>query len=381
MPRRTLKTIQDCQDFITGLKLLGTGGGGAPKSGLEMLSSALDEGLELTWIDASELPDEVYTCTAFGSGSISEKRPDTREGIERLSRELGLPNKNGFSAPEVAVKELAAYTGVKIGAIVAVEPGASNTPAPLVTAARLGIPLVDGDYSGRAAPQDMQTSYFLAGVPTYPAAITDWWGDVVIMKEAATAEMGERIGKFLSIASHGVVYIASILLSAKETRTLIVPGTLTLSLELGQAVRAACETGQDPVAAAARRLEGWVLFQGEVSEKEWGDKEGLMAGTTHIRGLGAYSGHTMDVWFLNENHVAWLDGKPYVFSPDLIILANTLSGEGYTNTEVKAGDLVSVLGAKIAPFFRTEKSLQYYGPRYWGFDFDYVPIEEVAAGR
>ena len=52
MPSRTLKTIQDCQDFLTGLKLMGTGGGGAPQSGLEMLSTALEEGLDLTWIDA-----------------------------------------------------------------------------------------------------------------------------------------------------------------------------------------------------------------------------------------------------------------------------------------------------------------------------------------
>ena len=193
MPSRTLKTIQDCQDFLTGLKLMGTGGGGAPQSGLEMLSTALEEGLDLTWIDAADLPEDVFTCTTFGSGSISEGRPDSQEGIERLGKKLGMANKFGFRAPEMAVKELAAYTGVKIGAIVAVEPGASNTPAPLVTAVRLGIPLVDGDYSGRAAPQDMQTAYFLKGIPTYPAAITDWWGDVLIMKEAATAEMGERI--------------------------------------------------------------------------------------------------------------------------------------------------------------------------------------------
>ena len=30
MPGRTLKTKQDCIDFLTGLKLLGTGGGGSP---------------------------------------------------------------------------------------------------------------------------------------------------------------------------------------------------------------------------------------------------------------------------------------------------------------------------------------------------------------
>ena len=379
MPSRTLKTRQDCEDFLTGLKLMGTGGGGPPKSGMEMLEAALQEGLTLSWIDAADLPDSASSCTTFGSGSIAEDRPDSMEGIEKLGQKLGLPAKWGFSAPEMAVRELAAYTGAQVGAIVAVELGASNTPAPLVTAARLGIPLVDGDYSGRAVPQDMQTTYFLKDIKTYPAAITDWWGDVLILKQAANTEMGERMGKQLANAAYGVVYIATMLLSAQETRDTIVPGTLTLSYELGRAVRQARQAGEDPIAAAVRQLDGWKLFTGEVTGKDWGEREGCMEGTVHIRGTGEDAGHTMDVWFLNENHVAWLDGKPYVFSPDLIILADPASGEGYTNTEIKAGHPVSVLAAKVFPAFRSPMAIQFFGPRYWGFDFDYVPVEEVLA--
>ena len=84
MPTRTLKTQQDCLDFLTGLKLMGTGGGGAPKSGLEMLEAALAEGLDLTWIDAADLPEDAYSCTVYGSGSISEGRPDTLEAIQQI---------------------------------------------------------------------------------------------------------------------------------------------------------------------------------------------------------------------------------------------------------------------------------------------------------
>lgn len=377
MPTRTLKTIEDCQDFLTGLKLMGTGGGGSPTTGLELLSKALADGLELRWIDAADLPEEVYSCTTFGSGSISAGRPESEAEITRLGEKLGLENKFGFRAPEMAVRELAAYTGTQIGALVAVELGASNSPAPLVTAARMGIALVDGDYSGRAVPEDMQTTYFLKDIKTYPAAITDWWGDVLILKETSATVMGERMGKMLAIASHGVVFFASMLLSAKETRETVVPGTLTLSLELGKAVRQARQAGGDPIQAAAQKLEGWELFRGEVTGKEWEDKAGVMVGTTHIQGSGAWTGHSMDVWFLNENHVAWLDGKPYVFSPDLIILADPASGEGYTNTEIKAGDPVAVLGAKVYPAFRSPKGIEFFGPRYWGFDFDYVAMEEV----
>lgn len=377
MPARTLKTEQDCKDFLSGLKLLGTGGGGSVTSGMEMLLKALEEGLNLSWVDAADLPEDVFSCTAFGSGSISEGHPEDEEGIDKLGEKLGIPNRYGFRAPEIAVQELAAYSGVKIGAVVPVELGASNTPAPLVTAARLGIALVDGDYSGRAVPQEMQTTYFLKDISITPAAIVDWWGDVIILKEGASPAMIERIGKMLGVASYGVVFFASVLLSASETRQTVVPGTLTLSFELGKAIHRAKAAGQNSLAEAVKILDGWELFSGEVMGKDWEDKEGVMVGTTHIRGTGKFAGHTMDVWFMNENHVAWLDGKPYVFSPDLIILANPETGEGYTNSEIKSGDPVGVLGSKVNPVFRSERALAYFGPRYWGFDFDYVPIEEV----
>lgn len=377
MAKHYLKTETDCADFLTGLKLMGTGGGGSPASGMEMLSGALADGLELSWVDAADLPDDVFSCTTYGSGSISEETPSTLAEINALAEKLGIPNKYGYHAPDAAVQALADYAGVKVGAIVPVELGASNTPAPLITAARMGIPLVDGDYSGRAVPQDMQTTYFLKGIPTHPAAIVDWWGNVIILKETANTEMGERIGKMLSVASHGVVYFASMLLSAKDTRDTVVPGTLTLCYDLGRAVRLAREAGNDPLQEAVNILDGWLLFRGEVTGKDWEDKEGVMVGTTHIKGGGEYEGHQMDVWFLNENHIAWLDGQPYVFSPDLIILADPRSGEAYTNTEIKTGDPVAVLGAKGYPLFRSELGLKYFGPRFWGYDYDYTPMEDV----
>jgi len=377
MPTNSLKTEQDCRDFLTGLKLMGTGGGGSAVTGMELLTAALQEGLELSWIDAADLPDEAYSCTVFGSGSIAEGHPEDEAGIEKLAQELGIPNRYGFRAPEAAVRELATYSGVKIGALVAVELGAGNTAAPLVTAARLGIPLVDGDYSGRAVPQEMQTTYFLMDKSITPAAVVDWWGDVILIKEGASAAMIERIGKMLAVASYGVVYFASVLLSAPETRQTVVPGTLTLSFDLGKAIHQALASGKDPIAAAVSHLNGWHFFSGVVSDKDWQDKEGVMVGTIHLQGTGSYRGQNMQVWFLNENHVSWLNGTPYVCSPDLILLANPHTGEGYTNTEIKSGDEVAVLGCQVHPAFRSQKGVAHFGPRYWGFDFDYTPIEQV----
>jgi DUF917 family protein len=104
-----------------------------------------------------------------------------------------------------------------------------------------------------------------------------------------------------------------------------------------------------------------------------------MFGTNHIKGTGDYEGQTLDVWFKNENHVSWLNGKPWVCSPDLITLVYRESGEGTTSTLIKEGDEVVAVGMKGLEAFRSEKGLAGAGPRYFGFDIEYVPIEELVA--
>jgi len=377
MPRGQLKTHQDSEDFIRGCLFMGTGGGGGPEWGRSMLNAALEDGLKLEWVDVSEISDDAWTCTPYGMGSIAPSSPETEAQIRRF----GLVDRYGYWAMEMAVRELAAYAGVEMGAIVPSELGAGNTPAPLVTGARLGIPVVDGDYAGRAIPEEMQGTPYLYGKNSWPFASVDKWGNIVIVKETCNPYMLERIGKMLAVAAFGKCTIAATLLNGREMKKIIVPGTLTRCLELGRAIRQAREAGRDPVEAAVTFTNGWLLFEGEVTGKDWEDKEGYMFGTSHIRGTGDYAGHTFDVWFKNENHVSWLDGKPFVCSPDLVVIADRRTGEGITNTDLDAGMEVAVVGIKGLEAFRCERGLAAAGPRYFGFDIDYVPIEALLPSR
>lgn len=377
MPRGALQDPQDCQDFVSGCLFMGTGGGGSVEWGMEMLTSALEEGLALEWVDPSEISDQAFTCTAYGMGSIAPMSTETKTEIQRL----GLADKLGHRAMESAVVELESYAGIKIGAIVPAELGAGNTPAPLVTGVRLGIPVVDGDYAGRAIPEEMQGTPYLYGKDSFPLASVDRWGNVVILKKACSPQMLERIGKMLAVAAFGHCTIAATLLSGKEMKEIVVPGTLSKCLGLGRRLRRAREQGEDPVLAAVEHTGGWLLFEGVVTGKEWEDRGGYMFGTSHLEGVGKFYGRRLDIWFENENHVSWLDGKPFVCSPDLIIVADRSTGEGITNTELDAGRRVAVVGLKGQEAFRSERGLAAAGPRYFGFDIDYVPIEEHMAGR
>lgn len=378
MPRGKLETLQDCEDFAHGCLFMGTGGGGGLDWGMSMFKEALADGVSLEWVDVDDIPNDVWSVTPFGMGTIAPTTQETLDEIERAD----LKNKFGDRSMEEAVKELGDYLGQQIGCLVAAELGAGNTPAPLVTGARLGIPVVDGDYAGRAIPDEMQGTPFLYGKKSWPASSVDQWGNVSIVKSVTNGYMFERVGKMLAVAAFGNTTMAATPLPAHEMKEILVRGTLTKSLALGRALRTARENGQDPINAALAVTGGWRLFEGIVSSKTWEDRDGYMFGTLQMDGTGDYTGQTFRVWFKNENHISWLNNEPYVCSPDLVTLAYKNSGQGTTNTLIAEGDEIVAVGIKGLESFRTEFGLnKAAGPRYFGFDIDYIPIEDLMAGK
>jgi DUF917 family protein len=56
---------------------------------------------------------------------------------------------------------------------------------------------------------------------------------------------------------------------------------------------------------------------------------------------------------------------------------HTQSGKGIYNAALKVGDEVTAIGMRGLEDFRSEHGLNLAGPRHFGFDIDYVPIEEL----
>jgi hypothetical protein len=376
MPSGRIANPQDAEDLILGCLFLGTGGGGSAERGLRVFKAAFEEGLDLRWVDVDEIPDDALTVQPYGMGSVA---PVTQETLDVIQR-AGLTEVFPLTSLMEAVKELGQYLGKPIGCIVPAEPGAANLPEPLVVGARLGIPVVDGDYAGRCIPEEMQTTPFLHGYHSYPFSAVDRFGNITICKYTQNPLMLERIGKFLAVAAFGNTSMASTALSGKEMKKILVRGTVTASLDIGRAIRKARQEGLDPVDAAVMVVGGWRLFEGMVVQKDWEDRDGYMFGTVVIEGAGRYAGHTLKVWFKNENHISWLDGKAYVCSPDLLTLAYE-DGSGTSNSSIAEGEKVVAVGIKGVEAFRSEFGLNHAsGPRYFGFDIDYVPVEELVNG-
>ncbi len=369
-----LRTKTDVEDFVRGCTFLGTGGGGSPQAGLKLLLEDIEKYGEIIIHDVSKVRDDAWVCTPYLMGSIAPKTPEV---LKRM-KELGLIKKIGLAEKllALAVMELEKYLGIEIEVIVPIEIGGGNTPGPIDAALSLGKMVVNGDYAGRAIPEIAQITTYLYDLPPYPAVYVDEYGNKSIIARAINYLMAERLGKLVSVGAFGLVGGANFAITGKELKKIIIPNTLTECYEIGKTIREAREKGDDPAIAVAKKMDGWVLFRGVVKKKDWEDREGYMWGTTYIEGTDEFAGHTAKIWFKNENHIMWFDDKVLATSPDIIEIIEAKSGEPITNTDLKEETKVSVVGLRGRDPFKTPKGLEILGPKHFGFDIEYVPIEK-----
>jgi len=370
-----LRNLVDIEDFVRGCTFMGTGGGGQPEAGVQSLKNEMDRGNTIKWVDAGTIGDDEWTICPFLMGSIA---PVT-ERLKKEMRFFGL-TKEVYTQKEMlaeAVKALAAYHRVKVGAVVPIELGGANTAGAIGAGISLGLSVVDGDYTGRAIPEAPQTTPYLAGKPMWPMASVDAYGNRVFITEAVSYGLAERLGKKISEAAFGLAGQSGFLIKGREMKEVVVPGTLTMCHNIGRTIRETREKGKDPVTEVTRMLGGWILLRGTVSKKEDEDRDGYYWGTHTFAGEGPFRGTELKIWFKNENHICWKDGQPFITSPDLLIVVDDETGEPYTNTKIVEGMKVAVICLKAVPLFRSEKGLDILGASHFGFDIPYRPAEEV----
>ena len=84
--------------------------------------------------------------------------------------------------------------------------------------------------------------------------------------------------------------------------------------------------------------------------------------------------------FQNETLTATVEGEILATTPDLICLVDTETFQPVPTDALKYGKRVMVVGLKCFPLWRTQAGLDLVGPRYFGVDTDYIPLEERCKG-
>ena len=358
-------TLPEIEDFARGAAFLGAGGGGDPYIGRLMLEQAMRSSGPVEFVDIEDVDDEALLIPAAMMGAptvIIEKLP------------------NGAEA-ETALRALERFLGRNATAIMPAEIGGLNALLPVVMAARLGLPVVDCDGMGRAFPELQMVTFSVFGHAASPLAITDESGNTVLIQAKDDLD-AERLARHTILAMGASAQICCYPMTGADVKECGVRGTLTLAYEIGRAIRIAREKHGDPFAALLDYLQTAdyyqhckVLFDGKVMDISRETRKGFAIGTVTIVETGG--NRTMTVQFQNENLVAYVDGTLVAVVPDLIIILDRETAEPITTEGVKFGQRVKVMGVSAPPVLRSEKALASFGPRCFGLDEDFRPIETL----
>ena len=156
----------------------------------------------------------------------------------------------------------------------------------------------------------------------------------------------------------------------------MVPGTIGLAQELGRLIRETRQAHGDPVDAILHRLRGYRVFEGKIADVQRRTEAGFAKGEARIDGVLGDTGASLVIRFQNEHLVAIRDGEIVASVPDLIIVLGAESGEPITTEELRYGFRVTVIATPCDRKWRTPAGLALVGPRYFGYDIDYLPVEE-----
>ncbi|GAB3060128.1 DUF917 domain-containing protein [Sediminivirga luteola] len=367
-------TVEDIDDIAIGAGILGTGGGGDPLIGRLLVQKAIRDGLTVTVVHPDEVPDEACVIASAMMGAptvVVEKLPAGEEAL------------NSLRALETRIGKTADF-------IIPMEIGGLNSMIPLLAAAQAGIPVVDGDGMGRAFPELQMETFGVYGVPGSPLVVSDANGDHVVVETGDDNVRMESFARAVTIRMGGAAYIAEYPMSGADVKRTAVAGTLGLAQSFGAAVREANQAHSDPIAAIASVVQdsiygyAHVIATGKVTDVQRQVVDGFSSGTLKIAVFGAEDELVID--FRNENIIARMvdpAGHSEVVGvvPDLICVLDSDSGEAITTESTRYGQRVTVLGISTPEIMRTPEALKVWGPRCFGLDHDWTPLEQLAAPK
>lgn len=362
-----MKQIEHTQleDLALGSVFLATGGGGDPHLPKIIAEAALRKYGPVKVIKHDELDDDAFVATIGGVGAPTvslELLPSLEETAETL-------------------EAFEHHIGKSIDAVASFEIGGGNSMIPLVAAAAKQIPIIDGDGMGRALPEAQMMSYAIAGIKPTPALAYDYAGNIATFSCSST-EVYERHIRSFAMAAGGMITTAEHPMTGKELKQSIIPGTLSFSIELGKTLREQRGNATETFPHIARTFENSIygdckiLGAGKVTDKATRIVGGYDIGEATIELFDAAE-QSISIGIKNEYLIARSADRVLASVPDLITIIDYETSTPVNAERLRYGQRVAVIAVGCPEFYRTERALKVVEPRCFGFDVDYVPLEEL----
>lgn len=354
--------VKEIKNIAVGAALLGAGGGGNAYVGTLMAISAVRKHGPIKLLDPDELADDAFcVCSShIGAPAVSaEKFPNGNELI-------------------TSFKKMQAVLGKHVDATFPIEIGGMNSMLPMVVAAKANIPLVDVDAMGRAFPEIQMSTFVLAGHPITPIVMADERGNTTLL-DTIDAYWAEKLGRAITVKMGASAFMTSTPLTGLDLKRDGVKHSLSFCEQIGDLI-----TNINKFASLAEGLKklltlthGYQLLKAKVVDIQHTTKDGFNYGTVKLNGLDHDSGRVGTIDFQNENIIFKVDDQIRTTAPDLISLVDSDTLVPITNEELSYGKRVYVLGLPCDAKWRTPEGIKLVGPRYFKYNVDYVPLEEL----
>jgi len=408
-------TREDLLSYTRGAMALSTGGGGVrplEENEERMVDEALAKGYEYKLVSLEDVPDDAVVLSRLGTGGGIRMEQKLRwmnqpgffmasggvlrtgfDGMTFIHDQIKLKDKTfaplnswselpgrdwgdtGLNRLKELIGDRQIYSELE-GEVM------QMSMRRLIRFPENGWPIIDATGCGhRAVPECNINTLNIHDVPICPAVITTSWGDLLVLEKTLSWQRAEEIIEGISTYSGGSCG-GPFAVEGRALKEAALPGAISLTIKIGKALKGAVASGDDPIEAMIDVADGWAykVFTGKITALLFEEKYGFIWGYSLIKGTGEWEGHHLKIWYKNENHISWLDEKPWITSPDGLNVIDPKTGWGLSNfwtSEWEHGREVAVVGVRAEDIWRTEKGLKLLGPKHFDFDIPYKLMEEI----
>jgi len=359
-PVRRFIGAADIAALGRGCAVLGTGGGGNVETGSLSARRALTDLGDAALVNLADLaPDDlILPLHLIGAPTVSQEMiPSGREPLQVL-------------------QEVERVLGLSVAAIMAGEIGGANGVRAPGWASTLGLPLLDADGIGRAFPEIDMVSMEVAGRSPNIVVIADVLGNLTTIRPT-DGRWAERLARAACVASGSSATMSSYAMTAAEARDAVIEGSVSFALGIGELLGDRARG----LPELCKHLGAYELVSGKIVELERNDSGGFVKGSVVIRGIGDDKGRLVRLEIQNENLIVLEEGQPLATVPDLIVALDTETSRAYGTEMLQYGQRITIIGWPCNPIWRTEAGIAKTGPRAFGYEIDYVAIEDLALDR
>lgn len=323
-------------DILYGATLLGAGGGGSLKQGLDMLQGLKDDGeiIEVDLLDLNEIGDDEYAAVVCGLGSPVAM-------LDPSKPRFGPDGVNAFRAYQKAL----ASEGKTIKYLQSGEMGGFNTFVPMLVAilsdkdVEKRIKMVDVDCNGRACPELQTTLTTYWNFPPKPLGLGSLYGDEIAVYPVSDLS-GEQIARQMCMLYDMRVGFSTWGMNKAEMAEALAVGYVTKAQNIGAAILAAKTSGNDVMDELKKVMEVREFCRGNIENLDVRVEGGFDFGTTTVKGD---DGHKYYIDFKNENLILRDEsGKTIMTAPDGIGIIDLETLTPLTNADTREGMRVLV---------------------------------------